>query len=869
MRRAHPLTRVSYPVRVLAYGLGGLLIASTWQNVPWTSFAALAAFCLLWPHLAHLVATQSRYSKQIAYAFIVLDAGIMGVLGGLAEFNLVVVGAIVILALGFSLMVGGIRLFLQCCVVLIIGSAITSRYVPVDPFQVPHVSTLAIAGALIAVGLWYSSYLVSDSTKKLVAFRRDVRQKNEQLKLAVTEVSDINRVARIVNSTLDLDRVLQVVSRALQEVFPFDQLGILLTDHEARTLRLDRQFGAGFSHDLLEQLQEIRIPLADARSVFAAAVLGRKRIFLPRITPEAAAAMLPEDRTLYQINPTKSLLLYPLIVQQRVIGVLYFGTTAEPFELSEEELERIQRYVDQVATAVHNASLFEEARESRDAAERANTTKSRFLANMSHELRTPMNAIIGYSELLMEDAEDDGNEALLGDLKKIRAAGKHLLALINDVLDLSKIEAGKMTLHYEEVDLPALVQDVVVTIEPLAAKNRNRLEIDLAAGLGCVRSDATKLRQALFNLLSNACKFTHEGAVRLRAERRPSVGGEALRFAVSDTGIGITAEQIDKIFDEFTQADTSTERRFGGTGLGLAISRRFCQLMGGDITVESEPGKGSTFTIELPVERPQSAASTVLVIDDDPAARELIRRLLEREGLEVATAADGREGLALAARLQPQAIALDLVMPEPDGWAVLAALKENPATASIPVVLCSILAEQERGFALGAADYLTKPVDRQRLATFLDRVRGGKAAPRVLIVEDDPASRDLERRIAEERGWAVVEAADGLEALGAIEAAVPDLILLDLMLPEMDGFTFLEELETRMPGLSVPVVVVTGMDLTPAERERLNGSVSRIVQKGHADPAHLIGEIRAVLDSRKSESPSEDAEESDAATAVG
>jgi signal transduction histidine kinase/DNA-binding response OmpR family regulator len=504
--------------------------------------------------------------------------------------------------------------------------------------------------------------------------------------------------------------------------------------------------------------------------------------------------------------------------------------------------------------------MAEELTEARNLASQANQAKSVFLASMSHELRTPLNAIIGYSEMLMEDAEDSGRENDVADLQKIRAAADHLLALINDVLDLSKIEAGKMEVHLETVDVSAMLQDVVSTSEPLVTKNDNRLEVRCAGDLGPIEADLTKLRQALFNLLSNACKFTSNGVITLAAARERVNGAEWIRFGVSDTGIGMSPEQMKKLFQAFSQADASISKKYGGTGLGLLLSRRFCQMMGGDITVESVPGQGSTFTIRLPVDAALPEApreeetsiaattlaqglSTVLVIDDDPVARELMQRFLDQQGLYMVAAASGEEGLKLAKELRPAVITLDVLMPGMDGWAVLGALKADPALASIPVIMATFVDDKNKGFALGATEFLTKPINRADLARVLKKYRCANPPCPVLVVEDQADLRELMRRMLEQEGWVVAEAENGRVALDRVAENRPGLIVLDLMMPEMDGFSFLEALRQRAPWRSIPIVVVTAKDLTPEDHRRLNGYVQYIVDKGSHTQEELLQEV--------------------------
>ena len=491
-------------------------------------------------------------------------------------------------------------------------------------------------------------------------------------------------------------------------------------------------------------------------------------------------------------------------------------------------------------------------------AKSASRAKSQFLANMSHELRTPMNAIIGYSEMLTEEAEDLELREFIPDLKKIRTAGKQLLALINDILDLSKIEAGKIELHYENFDVKQMISDVATVSQPLASKNSNQLILNVAEDVGSISSDLTRVRQILFNLLSNASKFTQAGTVELTVARIPGDEGDQIQFQVKDSGIGMSPTQINKVFEAFTQADSSTTRKYGGTGLGLAITKKFCEMLGGQISLESELGHGTTFSVRLPYPVKEEAASRgdsadekgvthpvqrgeghVLIIDDDAVVQDLMRSFLVGKGYTVRVANSGPEGLRLARESYPDVITLDIAMPEMDGWSVLSALKHDNALRDIPVMVLTMSDNRNRGYALGATEYLTKPIDSERLAEVLRKYSRPEHSP-ILVVEDDPDTRDLLRAILSKNGWIVEGAENGRVALGKVVQSMPAVVLLDLMMPEMDGFAFIEEFRKLPASRNIPVVVLTAKDLTAEDRKRLNGHVERILAKGPGTEAVLM-----------------------------
>jgi signal transduction histidine kinase/CheY-like chemotaxis protein len=540
----------------------------------------------------------------------------------------------------------------------------------------------------------------------------------------------------------------------------------------------------------------------------------------------------------------------------------------------------------------------------KESAEDASRAKSQFLANMSHELRTPLNAVIGYSEMLEETAVDDARDDDAEDLRKIRAAGKHLLGLINDILDLSKIEAGKMQLYIEDFDVSQTINEVVSMCKPLLEKNDNKLDLRLAPNVGIMHSDAVKVRQSLFNLLSNASKFTEKGTITLSVDVRAhdpatlapgAVGvgerGDELVFSVKDSGIGMTPEQLARLFRPFTQADASTTRKYGGTGLGLAITRHFCEMLGGGIQVASEVGQGSTFTFYLPRKAPeqdlgaddddkdqaapaQTASSgtgeqpvgdtgeLILVIDDDQQIQELTRRVLSREGFRVAKATRGEDGIRLARKLRPAAIILDVMMEGMDGWSVLSALKADPELAAIPVMMFTMIDSPDVGYALGAQEYLVKPIERVKLIETLNRVvpRTAPGKPSALVVEDDPATAEMLVRLLEADGYVVRHAGNGALALDAVKTQRPDVVLLDLMMPVMDGFEFAETLTATLdPGRTIPIIVVTARELSTDDFERLRGSVNRIVRKGDYGPEEIRAVVRRALS--RSHAPLESVDE--------
>jgi adenylate cyclase len=695
--------------------------------------------------------------------------------------------------------------------------------------------------------------LLAEREQAAQQLEKVVGERTTELARSVEELRALGEVSQTVNSTLDLEIVLSAIVTKAAQLSGTETGTIYVFNESSHEYQLCATYG--MTESLIDAIKDQRAGINEA---LARAIERRQ----PMQTPDLHEEPPSQARDIMLRAGYLARLVVPLLAADHIVGALVVRRKA-PGHFPKNTIELLQTFAAQSVLAIQNARLYSELEEKSRQLETANQHKSQFLANMSHELRTPLNAIIGLTDVLMSNPARFGTDKALDPLRRVHRAGTHLLGLINQVLDLSKIEAGKLEFHLESVSILPLIEEVIGTARPLAEQNKNILAVECPRDLPPIEADAMRLRQIILNLLSNACKFTKSGNIKLQVTMALHVGQHFVEIAVIDTGIGMTAEQVSRLFEEFSQADASIERQYGGTGLGLAITRRLCQMMGGDVTVASEPGKGSTFTVRLPfaagrvADAPAARAGEavmtkpgrdyVLVIDDDEIARALIADYLAQAGFTVITAADGREGLRRAKEYHPIAITLDVIMPDIDGWTVLAALRGDPELADIPTIIATIVDEQRHGMTLGAVGYLTKPIDRDKLVDLIAKYRAPSGPTRVLVIEDDATQRERIRSWLEPQNWSLIEADNGRVALDRLSECVADVILLDLMMPEMDGFQFVAEMQKHPTWIQIPIIVVTARDLTVEDHARLNSGIEMVLRKEPFSPTTLIESIRRVV----------------------
>jgi signal transduction histidine kinase/CheY-like chemotaxis protein len=692
-----------------------------------------------------------------------------------------------------------------------------------------------------------------DAVTSQVALAVENARLFEQTQSALAETEALYRASRRIVSSEDMATLYQALVDEMANRLGADQCQLIILD-------------AGRGRN--EIVAEFRPSLPEARAAFSRATAWCPAHTLLRtdqrplaIEDITSSPILAAHGELLARQDVKSALLVPILVRGELIGILQILSISERRAFHEAELDFCQTLASQAAITIENMRALEEQRQTAARLREVDKLKTQFLANMSHELRTPLNSIIGFSRVILKGIDGPLTELQQTDLTAIYSSGQHLLGLINDILDVSKIEAGKMELNFDEVDLKPIIKGVMSTAIGLVKDKRIELEQRVPEDLPNIWADSTRIRQVLLNLVSNATKFTEVGKISLTAD----YDEEWMTIIVTDTGAGIPEEKLESIFEEFTQVDGSTTRSVGGTGLGLPISRHFVEMHGGEITVTSEVGLGSTFKVKLPL-RPgakgedqtgeeQAAGEAtnkerriILAVDDDPGVISLYRRYLESEGFYVIGVTNSDEVFEKAAELQPFAITLDVLMPNKDGWQVLRELKDAPETQHIPIVICSIVSDEGRGFSMGAADYLVKPIMEEELLAALQRLDQQDDEALILVVDDQADDILLIRRILEaQHRYRVIEANGGQMGIDLVREHKPDILILDLMMPEVDGFAVLEAVKRESSTRNIPVIVITAKELTEVEEQRLTGQVEVLLHKGLFTEGELLEDLKKAL----------------------
>ncbi len=675
-----------------------------------------------------------------------------------------------------------------------------------------------------------------------MALALENRRLFEEAQRRAQELQTAAEIARDTSALQSLEELLSKAVNLIRERFGFYHASVFLLDEQGEYAVVQESTGKA-GEEMKRRGHKLRV---GSRSVVGQAT-GTGRAVVVNDT-------LHSD--IHRPNPllpdTRAELAIPLKIGERIIGALDVQST-RPNAFSPDDVQVLQILADQLAVAVENARAYELSQRAVEELRRADQLKSQFLANMSHELRTPLNSIIGFSKVILKGIDGPITDLQRQDLTAIHNAGQHLLGLINDILDLSKIEAGKMQLSYEEVSMADLINSVMSTAVGLVKDKPIQLIKEIEPDLPTVRADPMRIRQVILNLVSNAAKFTEEGHIRVFARRQKGPHGlEEILIGVEDTGPGIAPEDQDKLFKPFSQVDASPTRKTGGTGLGLSISRSLVEMHGGRIWLESEVGKGSTFYFTLPLIPPQAQDKEeehiVIAVDDDPNVIHLYQRYLTPHGYRVIPVTDPDQVLARVLELKPLAVLLDILMPERDGWSVLQELKQHPQTRTVPVILCTILEDQERGFSLGATAYLTKPIYQEDLLKVLRQLDPDQRTQTLLVVDDDENDRTLIRKLLREAGeFTIRESSNGAEALEQLRNSPPDAVILDLLMPEVDGFHLLEAIRSDARLKDLPVIVYTAADLDPGEQAYLQQAAQALLRKHQTPIQELITTLQTLL----------------------
>jgi len=689
---------------------------------------------------------------------------------------------------------------------------------------------------------------------------QELQSRERELARRVEELRALGEISQAVSSSLDLDEVLTtIVTRAVQ-LSGTEGGSIFEFDHATGQFHVRTCYGT--SDELVQALEAARIHL-DETFVGRAAASGEPRQ-APDLDLEAPDPHIDELRR----AGWRSLVAVPLLREQEIIGALIVRRQV-PGAVSERTVDLLETVASQSAVAIHNARVFRELEAKSSQLEVASQHKSEFLASMSHELRTPLNAVIGFSDVLLERMFGELNERQEEYVHDIGNSGRHLLELINEILDLSKVEAGRMELELAAVSLPDVLEYGLAMVRERAARQNVSLELDAAPQVGIVWADELKLKQVVLNLLTNSVKFTDDGGSIFVTSR---IVGQEAHVTVRDTGIGIAEQEQERIFEAFQRGGRGARSSTEGTGLGLTLSKRIVELHGGRMWMTSRLQAGSTFGFAIPVRHAPAApvdqarepspspavgidprTATILVVEDDRHSANLLSLYLEGAGFSVVVARDGVEGLELARRLQPRGVLLDIRLPRLDGWDLLARLKADPATVGVPVIIVSMLDERGKGFALGAAEFLVKPVGREEVLEALARCTPASGDRRtVVVIDDDPVDLDLVEAVLAPEGYSVLRAAGGEEGVQLVRRERPAVVLLDLLMPGVDGFAVVERLRADPATAGIPIVVLTSKTMTSADRERLGGQISYLAQKGDFGRAELVELVAHLVDARPS-----------------
>jgi signal transduction histidine kinase/CheY-like chemotaxis protein/PAS domain-containing protein len=684
-------------------------------------------------------------------------------------------------------------------------------------------------------------------TVKLVGSVQDISARKEiedALRRQNEYLATATEVGRLITSTLDLDTLFNRTVDLIKTRFNYNFVSIFTVDSTGRNAVLRE--GAG----LVGQEMKVR---KHTLSVGSKSIIGT-------VTAEGSTMVVNNTATnpIHRPNPllpeTRAEMGIPLKIGSRILGALDIQSK-EVNAFHPEDIAVLETLADQIAVSLDNANSYDLAQKAVAEMRELDRIKSQFLANMSHELRTPLNSIIGFSRVILKGIDGPVSEQQHQDLSAIYNSGQHLLGLINDILDLSKIEAGKMELSVEELNLSDTVNSVMSTSQGLVKDKPIKLKSEIEPGIPTVRADPMRIRQILLNLISNAAKFTDEGSITITAHTQTGPKGiQEIWVGITDTGSGISPEDQLKLFQAFSQVDASPTRKTGGSGLGLSICQQMIKLHGGNIGVNSTVGKGSTFYFTLPLfhqpttEQNSGEGRIILCIDDDPQVISLYERYLQPQGYKVVPVANPANARDTAKRIKPYAITLDIMMPDVDGWTVLEQLKNDADTRNIPVIVCSIVEEEEKGFSLGAADYLVKPILEEDLVIALNRLNSDGAIKEVLIIDDSLDDLRLMEKILNDHSTFHPILAEGGEAgWNMLTKQTPDAVILDLFMPDLDGFKILERLRTTPELRDLPVIVVSGMDLTVEQKKQLEDLGKHMLQKGMLNEKELFSTLEKAL----------------------